>query len=218
MGTGESRDVRNIVAALRRALRRRGVLVVIAGVVVALALAAVASEAGRRMITPGGPPSAADGSARAATPAGLVEFRRPQDGFALSYPSDWTRVPDADPRVALLAAKGSAYSFQVRVLELQAPIGPAQLPAAKQLTDQIVSSNKAVKLLTQQQITLGGLPGYFYFYTFTDPASGQTGAHSHFFLFKGSTMITLVFQALPAEAFRGGSATFDQIANSFQQI
>jgi hypothetical protein len=195
------------------------VLVVIAGVVVALALAAVASAAGQRMIAPDGPPSAAKGSARAATRAGLVEFRRPQDGFALSYPSDWTKVPDTDPQVALLAAgKDSAYSFQVRVLALQAQVGPAQLPTAKQLTDQIVSSNKAVKLLNQQQITLGGLPGYFYFYTFTDTASGQTGAHSHFFLFKGSTMITLVFQALPAEAFRGGSATFDQIANSFQQI
>ncbi|MCA1683766.1 MAG: hypothetical protein LC708_01360, partial [Actinobacteria bacterium] len=65
---------------------------------------------------------------------------------------------------------------------------------------------------------LAGLPGYFYFYSFQDPGTGQRGAHSHFFVFKGQTLITLVFQALPAEQFPPAATTFDEITGSFRVL
>ncbi len=149
-------------------------------------------------------------------PPSLAEFRSPQTGFALGYPTDWTRLQSADPQVPLIATRGP-YSFLVRLVDLPTQIGPQDLAAARALTDGIVMSDPSVKLLAQpQQISMAGLPGYFYFYTFTDPATGLTGAHSHFFLFKGKTMIVLVFQAVPAEQFKGGATTFDQITGTFR--
>jgi len=195
-------------------LGKTRVLVIVAGVVVVVGLAVFASGLGQRLLAPGSP-----AAAQAASQPGFVEFRQPQAGFAVAYPGDWARVPDPDPQVALLASNGAGYSFQVRVLTLATLVGPTQLPAAQQFTDQIVTSNKSVKMLAgPQQITLGGLAGYFYLYTFTDPVTGQSGAHSHFFLFKGNTMISLVFQAIPAEAFRSGAATFDHISASFRVL
>ena len=105
----------------------------------------------------------------------------------------------------------------VRVMDLPTQVGPRELPAAKPVTDKIVMSNGSVKLIAEpEQITLAGLPGYFYFYSFTDPATGATGAHSHFFLFKGTRMISIVFQAVPEEQFQSGAATFDQITRTFR--
>jgi hypothetical protein len=78
-----------------------------------------------------------------------------------------------------------------------------------------VASGKGVRLLAEtRRIELGGLPGWFYFYTFRD--GSRRGVHSHYFLFQGSTMITLVFQALPADQFPRYAPTFDRIAGSFR--
>lgn len=146
---------------------------------------------------------------------GRAEFHSPA-GFSLSYPADWTPLASNDPQVPLVVNQG-ANSLLVRVAELANPVGAQELPAAKQLTDKLVLSDPSVKLQAQPKaISLSGLPGYFYFYTFTDHDSGLTGAHSHFFLFKGKTMIVLVFQSLPADAFPTASATFDQISGSFR--
>jgi hypothetical protein len=60
-----------------------------------------------------------------------------------------------------------------------------------------------------------GLPGYFYFYSFKDPASGQEGVHSHYFLFKGPTMISFVFQALPKDDFQRLANVFDEVIGTF---
>jgi hypothetical protein len=191
-------------------LRRRPLRAIVAGTLVALVVAVLAVGVAQRLILP------AERNP-AATQPDFVPFRDTNVGFSFSYPQAWKPIPDPDPQVKLLASNDAAYSFQVRVLSLQSPIVLAQLPAAQQVTNQIVLSNNQVKLIAEpQQITLGGLPGYFYLYTFTDPQTGQTGAHSHFFLFKGNSMITLVFQAVPAEMFRAGSTTFDQITSSFQ--
>ena len=64
----------------------------------------------------------------------------------------------------------------------------------------------------------GGLPGYFYFYSFKDPASGQEGVHTHYFLFKGSTMISVVFQALPKDSFQGLAHLYDDVIGSFKVL
>ncbi|MBV9728274.1 MAG: hypothetical protein JO309_02445 [Pseudonocardiales bacterium] len=152
-------------------------------------------------------------------PAGFSEFRSEQAGFELAYPSTWTKLSPKDPQVLLLLSQGTQDSFLVRASELQEPVGPQQLPAARQMTDKIVTSNKSVQLVTDpKQIELGGFPGFFYFYSFKDPATGQEGAHSHFFLFNGKTMISMVFQTLPKERFSESAKTFDQIVGSFHAL
>lgn len=197
--------------------RRRRVLAVVVVVSVAAGLAVLASGAGQRLLGPEETPAGAVRDPGRA--ADLTEFRSSQAGFAISYPAGWTRVQSPDPQVVLLAARDPEVSLLVRVVGLEFPVGPQELPAVRQLTDQIVTANQSVQLLAEPQpIELAGLPGYFYFYTFQDPATGQRGAHSHFFVFKGQSLITLVFQALPAEKFRAAAPTFDQITKSFRLL
>jgi hypothetical protein len=148
--------------------------------------------------------------------AGFVPVADEAAGFSVAYPAGWTRLLSPDPQVRLVAQSGPA-SVLVRVTPLATPIGPAQLPAAKELTDRLVLGNGSVHLLEgPRAIQVGGLLGYFYFYTFTDPASGQTGAHSHFLLFHRNQMISLVFQAVPTDAFRPAAHAFDQITDSLR--
>jgi len=148
--------------------------------------------------------------------AGFIPVADEATGFSVAYPADWTRLLSPDPQVRLVAESGPA-SVLVRVTPLATPIGPAQLPAAKELTDRLVLGNGSVHLLEgPRAIQVGGLAGYFYFYTFTDPASGQTGAHSHFLLFHRSQLISLVFQAVPTDAFKPVARTFDRITDSLR--
>ena len=190
-------------------------LAIVVVVLVAAGLATLASGVGQRLLDPGGTPATV---APPGVPPGFTEFRSSQAGFAVSYPADWMRLPTADPQVVLIAARGPEISFLARVVELDVAIGPQELPAAQQpLTDQIEMGNESVELLAEPQpIELAGLPGYFYFYSFQDPGSGQRGVHSHLFVFKGQKLIALVFQALPAEQFRPAADTFDQITGSFR--
>jgi hypothetical protein len=206
------------------ASRLRGALTGTRGVVIGVGAAAVvagavlAPVAFQDDVAP--PPSPAPGAAapEAAAPPptpGVVEFHG-QAGFTLAYPSSWSRLSSPDPHVPLVVTQGP-HSFLVRVLELPTPVSPQDLPAARKLTDQIVMADPSVKLQAEPKaVSVSGLPGYFYFYTFTDRESGLSGAHSHFFLFKGATMVVLVFQSMPADTFRAGADTFDQITASFR--
>lgn len=152
----------------------------------------------------------------ASTPSDLVGFQDPAGAFSGSYPSSWQRLTPTDPQVVLLAAGSDGSSFQVRKTPIGTPVTAANLDAARKLTDRVVESGKRVTLLRQpQQVTLGGLPGYLYLYTFDDSTTGQRGAHAHYFLFAGTTMITLVFQALPADRIGSLAPLFDRIASTF---
>jgi hypothetical protein len=183
-----------------------------------MALAGTAMLVGQRWISPANvpPPPSTTISAAPDVPPGFVEFSQHQTGVAVDYPADWTRLDPGDPQVALLAAHGPV-SFLVRVLPLGAPVDPARLPPVQKFTNEIVASSASVKLLSQpRQIELGGLAGYFFFYSFIDPSTGQTAVHTHFFLFHGRSLITLVFQAVPAEQFPPAAAIFDRITASFR--
>lgn len=208
------------IRILPRTLSKRRVLEVMALVLVALVAAVSGALLGPRVIgTDGSATPSAEPSSRPGTPPGFVEFRDAAVGFALSYPADWSRVDSPDPQVPLLVAKNPYYSFQARVLMLQKPIGPQELTDVKRATDQIVLSNNSVKMLADpERINLGGLPGYFYFYSFSDPATGRTGVHTHFFLFKDTSMIVLVFQSEPSDQFRGAAGAFDKITESFRVL
>ncbi|MGH4010994.1 MAG: hypothetical protein ACRDTH_23025 [Pseudonocardiaceae bacterium] len=203
------------------ALRRRRVLAIAIGVLLVAGLAS-GLVVGRVMLAPEEPAKATNAAANSPTgakPADFTAFRSELAGFELAYPTSWSKLNTNDPQILLLASQGTQDSFLVRSLELQAPVGPKELPAAKQLTDQIVTSNETVQMVTEpKQIELGGLPGFFYFYSFKDPSSGQEGAHSHYFLFNGKTMISLVFQSLPKEHFPTSAPTFDKITSTFRAL
>lgn len=209
------------------ALPRRRVLVIVVGGLLAVGLGTSAAMLGPGLFTHHRAAQAtkaanATGQTDAATrlrPAGFSEFRNEHAGFGLAYPSGWTKLSPKDPQVLLLLAQGTQDSFLVRTSELQEPVGVPQLPAARQVTDKIVMSNKSVQLMSDpKQIEVGGFPGFFYLYSFKDPATGQEGVHSHFFLFNGKTMISMVFQSLPKEHFTESAKTFDQIAGSFHAL
>jgi hypothetical protein len=159
-----------------------------------------------------------------AQPAELVEFRNDSAGFGLSYPKAWVRATAPNPQIVLVAAEhdpaqNQGGSILVRVTPLDAPVGKAQLGEARKATDAIVSSSDGVALKAEPSETeQGGLPGLYYLYTFRDPVSGLSGAHSHYFLFKDKTMISVVFQALPQGDFTRLAPLFDRVAGSIRVL
>jgi len=159
-----------------------------------------------------------------AQPGELAEFRDDQAGFALSYPKAWVRATAPNPQIVLVAAendpaKNQGGSILVRVSPLDVPVGKAQLGEARKGTDALVSSSEGVALKVDPiETEQGGLPGLYYLYTFRDPASGRTGVHSHFFLFKDKTMISLVFQALPQDDFGRLAPLFDRVTGSIRVL
>jgi hypothetical protein len=157
-------------------------------------------------------------------PGGLVEFRDEKAGWAISYPKNWNRLQSQDAAVVLVVSEkppelNNGGSILARDLGLGAAVDESKLPAAKEVTDKIVTTGQGIQLLAQPTVIhQAGLPGYFYFYSFKDPATGQEGVHTHYFLFKGSTMISFVFQALPKESFQGLANLYDQVIGSFRVL
>ena len=204
---------RNIVVGLG--------LVLIAGV--GTWMAAALDTGGRRM-PPATQARSVDAASTPARPDELLEFRDDQAGFALSYPKTWVRAAAPNPQIVLVTAehdpaKNQGGSILVRTTQLDAPVGKAQLAEARKATDAMVASSDGVSLKAEPTETeQGGLPGVYYLYTFRDPISGLTGVHSHFFLFKGSTMISVVFQALPDGDFGRLAPLFDRVAGSIRVL
>lgn len=155
--------------------------------------------------------------APAGPPAGFEQFTSEDAGFSIAYPAEWRRLQSRDPQVKLIATMNGRDSFLVRVVTLGSPVQPDQLDDVRPFTDDVVTATAGVKLVTDpKQIALAGLPGWFYLYTFEDSRSRLRGVHSHYFLFRGRTMFTLVFQGLPLERFPELAPTFDQIAGTFR--
>jgi len=151
------------------------------------------------------------------------EFRDEKAGFGLTFPKTWTRYSPPDPDISLVvsekpAEENSGGSILVRVIPIGTAITAERLEEARQLTDQLVLGEGVEVKAEPTQVTRAGLPGYYYLYTFDDKASGQRGAHSHYFLFKDQNMITIVFQALPETDFARLAKTFDAVESSFRAL
>ena len=182
--------------------------------IVAVLLAASAWVIGQQF---GSSPHAAKGSA--GTPAGFTRFKDPAGAFEGAYPTSWRRLQTTSSQDILLATGPDGASYLVRTTPIGAVVTSANLAAAKLLTQRIVKSAKDVKYLhTPEAVTLDGLPGYLYLYTFLDPSSGQEGAHALYFLFDAKTMISLVFQSLPSTGFLAEAPLFDRIAATFHVL
>ncbi|MGH8991217.1 MAG: hypothetical protein ACRDZ7_06800 [Acidimicrobiia bacterium] len=206
----------------------RRMVMAVALPVVALGAIAIGSMAGSRSVDR--PKKDATSSTTASPASGnasaLVEFQDEAHGFALSYPKDWMKLESSDPEVVLVVSdrdpsEGRGGSILARVVDTGVAIGADQLAEAKRFTDQVVTADQGVELKAEPtEINQGGLPGWLYFYTFTDPARGTKGAHTHYFLFKNTLMISLVFQGLPEDEFirLAEAKVFDQVANSFRLL
>jgi hypothetical protein len=155
---------------------------------------------------------------------GLVEFVDQNDGFAISYPRTWLRLQGNDPGVVLVVSEkpidqNNGGSLLTRVVNIGTSVSQEQLPEAKKITDQIVTQGQGVELKFEPKaIMQGGLPGWLYVYTFADKTSGRRGIHSHYFLFKGQTMISFVFQALPDTEFARLAPAFDDMIGTFRVL
>jgi len=183
------------------------------GAAATVVLGASAMLVAREVVSP--PPAPAQPPpARAAGDA--VRFEDAAAGFSIVYPADWQRVVSPDPEIRLLV-KGEGSSMLVRMADLGITIGPGDVGRARKITDALVRKAAGAELLRPpQRVTLGGLPGYLYLYPFTDPATGQQGGHAHYFLFRGRTLITLVFQTVPAERFADMAPRFDRMGETLR--
>ncbi len=151
-----------------------------------------------------------------------VTFKDPAGAFEGGYPPSWKRLPTTGQFVLLVKGPNGA-SYEVAKTTITAPVNATNLGAAEKLAQRIVSSGPQVKLIALRYrqprvVSVGGLPGLLYLYTFVDPTTGETGAHAHYFVFDGKTMITLVFQSLPSTNFVSLAPLFDRIARTFHAI
>lgn len=189
------------------------------GVVVGALLVGVGAAAGRR--TAEAPRNVASRSPATTAPEAMVEFRDERAGWSISYPKLWSRLAPKEADVVLLVAEqpppaNAGGSILARNVTLAAPVDDSNLTAAREITDSLVQGEGIRLLDGPRAIRQAGLPGYFYFYRFKDPATGRDGVHTHYFLFKGTTMISFVFQALPMESFPGLAGLFDEVLGSFR--
>ena len=197
------------------AVPRRWVAV---GAGVIILVGAAAMLIGRELFSPGppSPPQAAPAKPSATEPSGFVRFRDASAGLSISHPSSWRRVPSSDAQVNLLA-EGDGASLLIRTASLGVDVDAGSLGAARRLTDRLLkAAGKVKRLAPPRLVALGGLPGYLYLYTFRDPATEQRAAQAHYFLFRGRTMITVIFRAVPADRFTSLSQLFDQIGGTLR--
>ncbi|MCA1684291.1 MAG: hypothetical protein LC708_04095, partial [Actinobacteria bacterium] len=97
----------------------------------------------------------------------LVEFRDEQAGFSLSYPEEWERldITGATPDVRLVLSAGGMNSLLVRVVPLTGEVTEANLADLNAVTDSVINESE-VTVLYEDEVTISGMPGYFYLYTF----------------------------------------------------
>ncbi len=138
---------------------------------------------------------------------------------AVSYPTTWVRRVPRDQAVRILASSpdgSAAVSVSVRKSGVEEPITQQSLPVVRPLTDDLLKADNRITALTDPvAVTVGGLPGYRYRYTYRTTDKTE-GAHDHYYLFKDDRLIQLVLQAVPATQLPALQPTFDRIAGSFE--
>jgi hypothetical protein len=147
-----------------------------------------------------------------------VRFADTLTDVALSYPATWVRRRSPDQGVRILASSpdGSAgVSVSVRKSGLET-VTAKSLPVVRPLTDDLLNADTRITAKSQPAaVTVGGLPGYKYTYTYRMQDRSE-GAHVHYFLFKDQRLVQLVLQAVPASRLDGLAPTFQQIADTFE--
>lgn len=153
-----------------------------------------------------------------AIPAGFATFRDTQAGFSISYPRGWKRLRASDAGIRLIAADGKRASLLVRIAPVGLDVTQDTLPEVRTLTERLVASGGNVKQVSRpDQVSLDGIPGYRYVYTYS-AKDGTRGAHVHYFLFRNKRLITVVLQVPDVQAVRRDSVLLDRVAGSFRIV
>ncbi len=163
----------------------------------------------------------------------LTAFVDDASGFRMMYPTAWSRRESVDSTVVidrsdqgldpvslrftglLDLSAGDHGSVRVEFDRTAKPTYEAELTIVKPITDLVVSQDQAPRVLRQRQITVDGMPGNYYFSTFTDE-SGQEGACSRYFLFRGDRMYIVTLRAVPSDEFAPLAGVFDQIVDTIR--
>ena len=92
----------------------------------------------------------------------------------------------------------------------------SSLPVVRPLTDDLLRADTRIRRISDPApVTIGGLPGYRYTYTYRMQDRTE-GAHVHYFLFKKARLVQIVLQAVPSTKLPSLQTTFDKIAASFE--
>jgi hypothetical protein len=135
-----------------------------------------------------------------------------QAGFRVSVPAAWRRTPIPEGLLLQIAGENAV---SIKRTTLAHEVDAADLDAVRAVTDAALSTPDAhLTILKSEATSVGGLPGVYYLYSF--PSGQRQGAHTHYFLFAGRDMFTLVFQALPATDFPALASSFDAVVDSFR--
>lgn len=164
-----------------------------------------------------GPLATAAAHSSAARPTAWMRHIDHNAGFTIDYPARWNVYRSQDPGVQFLAGPDGQDFVLVRVIApLPLSVGSTDLQAMRQIIDGMLAK-QPINIRSEQQVTLAGLPGWDYVYSFADPKLG-TGLHVHLFLFKGNRLYTLVLQALPASRWSKLQPEFEQILQRFRVL
>lgn len=157
-------------------------------------------------------PAAPRPSASTTPAAALTTYTDVEKHFRISFPKSWGRTTEPKGGVVLHVSGRSAVSVHEFALAQQ--VNTKNVSDMRAVTSAILSTPDArLNVLTSRVVRIGRLTGLYYLYSF--PSGKQEGVHAHYFLFNGSRMYTLVFQALPATDFQALAKTFDAVAESF---
>lgn len=161
--------------------------------------------------SPSGPQAGASTSTTLVSEAATRDWLTYEDregGFAVRHPPEWRVVAGPSPagpvgdmisqRVVMTPGGGEAFKVQVGRLPVRIDSPEMAKAQADQIYNRLIAPD-VVLSYQQGGFTSNGLPGYFYTYAFRDSASGAQGVHLHYFLFRDTTIYSLVFQALPAD-------------------
>lgn len=197
-------------------MQRKWLVGIVAGV---LALAAVLALIGGGVVGRSIVPSPTTTPDRAVPAPTTVRFRDTLTDMAIAYPSSWLRRLSKDQEVRILASSPDAtagVSVSVRKSGLSEEINQRNLAVVRSLTDDLVRSDARITARAEPlAVTVGGLPGYRYRYTYTT-ADKTEGAHDHYFLFRKGRLVQIVLQAVPSSNLKTLQPTFDRIVSSFR--
>ena len=107
-------------------------------------------------------------------------------------------------------------SLLVRIAPVGLDVTQSTLPAVRNLTERLVTADSGVKQVsTPDEVSLDGLPGYRYVYTYV-AKDGTRGAHVHYFVFRNKRLISLVLQVPGIGALKRDSVLLDRVAGTFR--
>jgi hypothetical protein len=148
--------------------------------------------------------------------------------FSIKLPRNWQffEQQQRDPQIRFVAgAPGTQNNVRVRVSPLAQPVvidksTPDNVLAELQAQfDKYIDDGENVReVLQRKRVSINGVEGWWYLYSFNDSAGNEEGLHSHFFLLGGNNMYVIVFQALPTAAYETNAKLFDEIITSFRLV